>query len=145
MSEKPKRRWYQFSLKMLLVGMTLAAFLLSLFGRSLSLSRQAAFHREKVKDIRVTNDDGGSDSIYPLGTWERYHVDAARAYAIAAIQPWMPVRLPAEPQGESEEEYLKARAERNERSEARQRERWEARQRKSLPNSEAPAPNPPDP
>ena len=33
MSEKPKRRWYQFSLKAMLIGMTVAAILLALTAR----------------------------------------------------------------------------------------------------------------
>ena len=115
-SATPKRRWYQFRLRTLLVVVTVAAILLALAGRSLSLSRQAAFHRSRVKDIRVMNDTGGSDSIYPPGSVGYYHIKSAEAYERTARYPWLPVALPEPLYSGQEEEEIKRRVESYERS-----------------------------
>ncbi len=98
MTVPSNRRWYQFSLRTLLLGVTLAAVPLALVGRSLSLARQATFHRSQFPDIRMRI-NSNTEAVYGWepGTEEYYHLKAAEAYERAAWRPWFRVVLPDPP------------------------------------------------
>jgi hypothetical protein len=83
MDAKPKRRWYQFSLKALLVITTLsciAAAIVSLTMRSRHFHDEAAFHRSHLNDALSAR-----DRVH----LHDYHLGAALAYEQAAIFPWL--------------------------------------------------------
>ena len=113
-----KRRWYQFSLRTLLVFMTLvctAAALFALFARSRHFQEQAAFHRSQVQKHKIPYRPGRR-SIYQNNEYLlkendprdrahtehffatiRFHEQAADGFDRAARQPWTNPVIPSAP------------------------------------------------
>ena len=88
MSDKPKRRWYQFGLKTLLGG---TAVLGLLFGRIAYLDRMARFHeRESLKYLKVAVllDPLDERATELLEEGER-HIRLEDRYRWAKWQPWI--------------------------------------------------------
>jgi len=118
MTAKPKRRWFQFGLRTLLVFMTLvctAAAVFALFARSRHFQEQAAFHRSQVQKYKIVRRPGGrsvyqdnevlmkaynpKDRVAPahfLATM-RFHEQAADAFVRAARRPWTTPVIPLAP------------------------------------------------
>lgn len=89
-------RWYQFSLRTVLVVMTVAAVLV---GRITYLGRQADFHRAEASRMQQHRDFLMSVSFDVLpAEWERLdvmegrHAGLAKDYKRASWRPWMIVR-----------------------------------------------------
>jgi hypothetical protein len=116
-SEKPKRRWYQFSLRALLVVMTLAG---SIFARVAYLRERFLFHRTEyelnhaaiqkdfpqlVKLVNQANENANFQIIGKPPSQEevdsfrakvdgeeqllRFHLALAGRYRTAMFRPWM--------------------------------------------------------
>jgi len=118
MSVTHKRRWYQFSLRTLLVFTTLvciAVALFALFARSRHFQEQAAFHHSQVQKYKIPRRHGGhsvyqdnevlmksydpKDRVAPayfLATM-RFHEQAADAFDRAARRPWTTPVIPSAP------------------------------------------------
>jgi hypothetical protein len=115
---KPNHRWYQFSIRTLLLGMTVAAALLS---RVTYLRQYAAFHEceaEKWREKCARDNKGSVEQVKKILEMSRepqlmpkystgkklgakmppefekihYHEDMAIAYQQAALQPWKLVK-----------------------------------------------------
>ena len=96
MDPKPKRRWYQFSLRTLLVAMTFAAVLT---GRITYLQRMADFHqteRARVQKHRnylaTVSFDTPPIEWLRLENIEAHHARLASEYKQAVWQPWVLVQ-----------------------------------------------------
>jgi hypothetical protein len=96
MDPKPKRRWYQFSLKAMLVAVTLAAVLT---GRITYLRRMADFHQTERARVQKHRNYLASVSFdTPPNEWlrlesmETHHARLASEYKQAVWQPWMLVQ-----------------------------------------------------
>jgi hypothetical protein len=94
----PKRSWFQFSLRTLLVVMTLAALLT---GRITYVQRMADFHRtERVKVQKHRNYLRTVSFHTPPKEWSRLesmearHAQLVTEYQRAVWQPWMLVQEP---------------------------------------------------
>jgi len=113
-SDKPKRRWYQFSLGTLFVVTMLCcliAALVSMLLRSRQFQEQAAFHRRQLPAPTresVFVQDIMRGSLYSKNPAERaearhylamirYHEEAAAAYEEAAKSPWLKPAVPPQP------------------------------------------------
>ena len=118
MTARPKRRWFQFSLRTMLVLTTLvctAAALFALFARSRHFQEQAAFHRSQVQQYKIPYRPGRR-SVYQnnevlLKAFDpkdraapehffatmRFHEQAADAFDRAARQPWTNPLIPPAP------------------------------------------------
>ena len=126
MTAKPKRRWFQFGLRTLLVFMTLvctAAALFALCARSRHFQEQAAFHRSQVQKFK-TPYRPGRRSVYQdnevlLKAYDpkdraapehffatmRFHEQAADAFDRAARQPWTNPLIPSAPVAPPKEKF----------------------------------------
>ena len=81
MSEKPKRRWYQFSLRALLVLMTLSALMLCWWNhRSFCLLRA-----EKLSTVSLDAEMKYDDAVHQILFQQR----TATEYRRAVWQPWL--------------------------------------------------------
>ena len=95
---RPRRRWFQFSLRTLLVVMTLAAVLT---GRITWLRRMADFHQTEASRLQKHRDFLSSVSFdTPPEEWERLdvmegrHAGLASEYQRASWRPWVMVHEP---------------------------------------------------
>jgi len=79
-SDKPKRRWYQFSLKAIFVAVTVGCVLFG--GRIEWYRRWARFHEEKLAAAKYRDD---------------FHESQAALYRKAMWRPWMFVWEPKSP------------------------------------------------
>ncbi|MBC7857132.1 MAG: hypothetical protein IAF94_27185 [Pirellulaceae bacterium] len=96
MTTRPKRRWFQFSLRTLLVVMTVAAVLA---GRITYLRQRADLHQAEANRLQKHRDFLFSVSFdVPPAEWERpdlmegRHPGLAREYERASWRPWIVVR-----------------------------------------------------
>ena len=110
-SEKPKRRWFQFSLKTLLFAITVIGFLLGVGGRAFYLTKRAEFHdgeylrcidsmlsiyHEKHGDQAVDQKSfdeligpDGTTRIRQLVAHSQRHKVIADDYRRAVFRPWV--------------------------------------------------------
>jgi hypothetical protein len=93
---KPKRRWFQFSLRTLLVAMTAAAVLT---GRVTYLRRMADFHQGQTTWVQKHRNFLNSVSFdTPADEWSRLdelearHARLASEYERASWRPWLIVQ-----------------------------------------------------
>ncbi len=89
MNDKPKRRWYQFSLKMMLVVMTLAGIVLA---RVAYLRQLAAFHEHEAERYawKLESDEVGYNQTMAVQDREmlRLHTTLATRFRNAVYRPW---------------------------------------------------------
>lgn len=92
MNTAPKRRWFQYRLRTLLMVTTLvAAGLGSILGRIDYLKRYAEFHeREASRYIDGSLEVNGlySETDNPYAQERLYHLRIADAYRSACYRPW---------------------------------------------------------
>ena len=103
MPAPPKRRWFQFSLKALLVVLTLLCVFVG--GRIEYLRRWAAFHGREVQILvsrlreltepnpgvggtRMAKDGTNLDDLTRLAAELSYHQKMQRRYSAAIYRPW---------------------------------------------------------
>jgi hypothetical protein len=124
MTAKPKRHWFQFSLRTMLVFITLvctAAGLFAMFTRSRHFQEQAAFHRNQLpqpKDklrrnslhrymessLKSYNRRSKAEAEYYFAKI-RFHQQAADAFDQAARQPWRNPLIPSAPGAPPDEQF----------------------------------------
>ena len=95
MSDKPKRRWNQFSLRTLFLVTTLLCVIAAVAPlpvRSLYYRNRAAFHWSQ-RPIYYKS----SLSLDEWAELQVYHVNAAKAYEAAAKRPWLTPMIPPMP------------------------------------------------
>ena len=92
MTATPKRRWYQFSLWVLMLIVTLAA--VALGGRIEYLRRMSGYHAqqeelilEKMK-IFADKGDGMYEDYYQLAVSAVHHKEMHKRYSAAIQRPW---------------------------------------------------------
>jgi len=91
-SEKAKRRWYQFSLWVLILIVTLAA--VALGGRIEYLRRMSGYHVQQEKlflekmKILADKGDGKYEDYYQLAASAVHHKEMQRRYSAALQRPW---------------------------------------------------------
>ena len=99
----------KYSLRSLMIVVTLAASGLGLFARSRDCARQAAFHREQLPPEFPYC--GTSEVKYPGEDWLRFHEESAVALERVSSMPWLPLLLPPAPAPvDAEKELEKQRA-----------------------------------
>jgi hypothetical protein len=110
-SDKPKRRWYQFSIKGLLIVMLLSAFVaavVSLQMRGKHYQERAVFHRSQIvpltnmrrasfRSMRESTDPAVRAAGTQYEATMRFHEESAKVYEEAARHPWLTPSLPAAP------------------------------------------------
>ena len=92
----PKRRWFQFSVKTLIVVITLVGIV---FGRVAYLRHMAEFHRREAERWSLQLKGpilNGRDKDYPTRVFD-YHGRLWLDYSHAAYRPWVIVYEPPEP------------------------------------------------
>ena len=116
MTAKPKRRWYQFSLKTLLILTTIAclvAAMVALFVRSRHFRELGEFHRSQLlpndnirsislhlhmqSSLKAKNPRVRTAAEHYFATL-RFHQQAADAFDQAARRPWQEPSIPIAPE-----------------------------------------------
>jgi len=97
----------KYSLRSLMIVVTLAGMASGLFARSRQCGERAAFHRGQLPSSWIRC--GEPEMKYPAEDWLKFHEESAIALERVAKMPWLPLSLPqppapVDPQKEREKE-----------------------------------------